>query len=400
MKRLALASAVFGSCSTAALAGGLDRTGLPMDILFEDGNYVEFGFARTEPTLSGRGTGNVVPWTLNPSGRIAGGTRYPGTGLGFNNVSLGFKFDITDQLSAAVRFSQPFGSDIEYEGDSDTTELGGTTAIADSEMITAMLRYKFDENWSVHGGIRIDRASGNISLSGLAYGIPQAFVPPGSPAFAGGFNGYSVELEQRTDVDWLAGFAYEIPDIALRFAVTYNSPISHDFETTEKYLGTKIGTSSTEVELPQSVNVDFQTGIAEDTLLFASFRWAEWSEFKINPELFSEASGAGLVELNDVRTWTVGLGRRFTDDFAAQASFSWEETESDDLVSPLDPKNGLFAIGLAGAYDVSEEVTVSLGARYTWLGNARPETGTPDTARAEFNDNSAVTLGFSIGYRF
>ncbi len=400
MKRALLATAIFGTASGAAVAGGLDRTGQPIDLLFEDGNYAEFGFAHTSPTLSGVGTGNVVPWPFNPSGQIAPGSRYTGTSDDFNNITLGVKIDFTDQLSGALEFSQPFGSDINYEGDSDTTELGGTSAIADSDTLTAMLRYKFTENWSVHGGVRVDRASGDITLSGLAYGIPQAFVPPGAPAFAGGFNGYSVELEERTDVGWLAGFAYEIPDIALRVAVTYNSAITHDFDTTERYLGNEIGTSSTEVELPQSVNIDFQTGIAEDTLLFGSFRWAEWSEFKIDPKLFTQAAGGGLVSLQDSRTWTLGVGRRFTDEFAARASFSWEETDSDDLVSPLAPTNGLFAIGLGGAYDVSENVTLSAGARYSWLGNSRPETGTPDTPRAEFRDNSALTVGFSVGYRF
>ncbi|MEM0936043.1 MAG: outer membrane protein transport protein [Pseudomonadota bacterium] len=400
MKSAFLMSAILGTASSAALAGGLDRTNLPIDILFEDGNYAELGFSHTTPTISGSGTGDVVPWQLNPAGRIQGGTRYSGTGDTFSNVFAGVKFDITGQLSAAIQFEQPFGSDITYDGDSDTTELGGTSAIADSDMITAMLRYKFTENWSVHGGVRIDRAGGEIDLSGLAYGIPQAAVPAGAPAFAGGFNGYSVELDQRTDVGWLLGFAYEIPDIALRVAVTYNSPISHDFDTTESYLGSTIGTSTTEVELPQSINVDFQTGIAEDTLLFGSFRWAEWSEFIIEPELFTAASGVGLVELQDERTWTIGLARRFTDEFAARASFTWEETDGDDLVSPLDPTNGLFAISLGGAYDVSDTVTISGGARYSWLGNSRPETGTPDTARAEFRDNSALTVGFSVGYRF
>lgn len=400
MKRALLASAILGTASSTALAGGLDRTGLPIDILFEEGNYAEFGFARTFPTLSGVGTGTVVPWPGNPTGQIPSGTRYSGTGDDFNSVSLGVKIDFTEQFSGALQFSQPFGSDITYEGDSDTTELGGTSAIADSEMLTALLRYKFNENWSVHGGVRVDRAAGDIDLSGLAYGIPQAFIAPGTPAFAAGFNGYSVELEERTDVGWLAGFAYEIPDIALRVAVTYNSAITHDFDTTERFLGTEIGASTTEVELPRSVNIDFQTGIAEDTLLFGSFRWAEWSEFKIDPELFTQAAGGGLVDLQDVRTWTLGLGRRFTDDFAAQASITWEETDSDDLVSPLAPTNGLFAIGLGGSYDVSENITLSAGARYSWLGNARPETGTPDTARAEFRDNSALSLGFSLGYRF
>ncbi|RDC74511.1 hypothetical protein DLJ49_04280 [Rhodovulum sp. 12E13] len=394
------AALVIGASPLAAFAGGLDRTGQPVGILFEPGNYAELSFARTMPSFSGRGTGLVSAWPLNPTGRIPAGTAYSGVALDFSNLSAGVKVDVTERLSAAILFSQPFGADIEYNGDSDTTELGGTEAVADSDQLTAMLRWRFDDNWSVHGGLRIDRGSGEITLSGLAYGIPQAAVPPGAPPFAGGFNGYSVELDQRTDVGWLAGVAYEIPEIALRVALTYNSPIVHDFETTEFYLGRKIGKSTTEVELPRSVNIDFQTGIAEDTLLFGSFRWAEWSEFRIDPELFTAASRGGLVSLQDSRTWTLGLGRRFTDAFAGQVSIAWEETDENDLISPLAPDNGYFALGLGGSYDVAENVTLSAGARYTWVGNSRPETGTPDTPRATFDDNSALTLGVSIGYRF
>jgi len=394
------ASALLASTAGGALAGGLDRTGQPVDLLFEEGNYAEFAVSRTMPALSGAGTGNVAPWPLNPAGRIPAGTDYSGVGLDFSSVSAGVKFDITDSLSAALLFSQPFGADIEYDGDSDTTELGGTTAIAESDQLTAMLRYRFDDNWSIHGGVRIDRGSGDITLSGLAYGIPQAAVPPGAPAFSGGFSGYSVELDRTTDAGWLLGAAYEIPEIAFRAAITHNSAIVHDFDTTEYYLGQKIGESTTEVELPRSVNIDVQTGIAEDTLLFGSFRWAEWSEFRIDPELFTAASGAGLVDLDDSRTWTLGLARRFTDDFAGRVSFSYEATDSDDLVSPLAPTNGFFAIGLGGSYEVAENVTLSAGARYSWIGNSRPETGTPDTPRARFEDNSALSVGLSIGYRF
>jgi long-subunit fatty acid transport protein len=400
MIRKLVAAALAAGTSVPALAGGLDRTGQPIDLLFQDGGYAELNFARTMPALSGEGTGAVAAWPLNPTGRIPPGTGYSGVGLDFSNLRAGVKVDITDRLSAALLYSQPFGADIEYNGDSDRTELGGTTAIADSDMVSAMLRYRLDARWSVHGGIRIDRGSGDITLSGLAYGIPQAAVPTGAPPFAGGFNGYSVELEERTDVGWLAGVAYEIPEIALRVALTYNAPIVHDFETTEYYLGRKIGESTTEVELPRSVNIDVQTGIAEDTLLFGGVRWAEWSAFRIDPELFTAAAEGGLVDLDDSVTWTLGLGRRLTEQVALQASTTYEAVDGDDLVSPLAPTNGLFAIGLGGSYDVTEDVTLSAGARYSWIGNARPETGTPDTARARFEDNTALSLGASIAYRF
>ena len=396
MSRIVALSTLFGSVSSLALAGGLDRTGQPIDILFEDGNYAELSFARTMPEISGEGLGIAPIPGIFPG--FPPGTGYDDVGLPFNSFSASVKFDITEELSAALRFSQPFGSDIEYDGDPLRTELGGTSAFADSDMITALLRYKFTDNWSVHGGLRIDRASGEIDLGGLAYGA---------------VNGYNVELEERTDVGWVAGVAYEVPEIALRVALTYNSAITHDFDTTESGplvdpdgpgplppLPLLDGTSTTEVELPRSVNIDFQTGIAADTLIFGSFRWAEWSEFRIDPENFEAVTGGGLVDLQDSRTWTIGVGRRFTDRFAGQASVSYEATDSDDLVSPLDPTNGFFAVGLGGAYDVSENVVLSAGARYTWFGNSRPETGTPDVARAAFEDNTALTVGVNVGFRF
>lgn len=396
MTRTLLASALLASASTTALAGGLDRTGLPIDILFEDGNYAELTFARTLPNLSGTGVGIAPIPGIFPG--LPAGTSYSGVGLDFNNISAGVKFDINEQLSAALIFEQPFGSDIEYSGSSFATELGGTSAFAESNMITAILRYKFDENWSAHGGIRILRSSGEIELGGLAYGA---------------VNGYAVDLDGETDVGWLLGVAYEIPDIALRVALTYNSAITHDFDAAESGppidpdgpgpippLDLLNGDTSTEVSLPQSVALDFQTGIAEDTLLFGSVRWAEWSEFLIDPENFVGVTGGGLVDLDDTTTWTLGVGRAFTDVFRASTSFTYEMTDSDDLVSPLAPTNGLFAWSVGGAYDVSDDVTLSAGVRYTWLGNARPETGTPDVARAEFRDNSALTLGLGIGYRF
>lgn len=396
MGRIVALSALFGSVSSMALAGGLDRTGQPIDILFEEGNYAELSFARTMPEISGEGVGIAPIPGLFPG--FPAGTGYDGVGLDFNTFSASVKVDITDALSAAIRFSQPFGSDIEYDGDPGLTELGGTSAIADSDMITALLRYRFTDTWSVHGGLRIDRASGEIDLGGLAYGT---------------VSGYSVELEERTDVGWVAGVAYEVPEIALRVALTYNSAITHDFDTTESGplvdpdgpgplppLPLLDGTSTTEVELPRSVNIDFQTGIAADTLIFGSFRWAEWSEFRIDPENFEAVTGGGLVDLQDSRTWTLGVGRRFTESFAGQASVSYEATDSDDLVSPLAPTNGFFAVGLGGAYDVSENVVLSAGARYTWFGNARPETGTPDVARASFEDNTALTVGVNVGFRF
>ncbi len=41
---------------------------------------------------------------------------------------------------------------------------------------------------------------------------------------------------------------------------------------------------SREVVTPQSVNIDFQTGIAANTLAFANIRWVHWDQFAVTPK--------------------------------------------------------------------------------------------------------------------
>ena len=53
----------------------------------------------------------------------------------------------------------------------------------------------------------------------------------------------------------------------------------------------------TTITTPQSVNLDFQTGIMADTVAFANVRWVNWKDFSIQPYKFGKVSEAvgGLV---------------------------------------------------------------------------------------------------------
>jgi long-subunit fatty acid transport protein len=403
MKRALLAAPLLALGATGAAAGGLDRSLQPIALIFSEGNYAEFGFSRTIPNIGGTGVG-IAPFPPFSTG-LAAGTSYSSVGGTFNIVTGGVKFDLSEDLSAAILVENPWAADIRYGGDPATTELGGTRALASSEAITAVLRWRFDDAWSAHGGLRIQRARGQITLNGRSYN------PRGIPN--GGVDGYEVDLADNTALGWLAGVAYERPEIALRVALTYYSAVTHDFDTTESGplidpdgplgplppLPLLDGSSVTEVSTPQAVNLDFQTGIAPDTLLFGQVRWAQWSEFLIDPELFETVTGVGLVDLDDTITWTLGVGRRFDETWAGSVSVAYEEG-SDPLVSPLAPTNGFWALGLGGSYALNETTTLSAGLRYTWLADAMPETGTPDVARADFTDNDALTFGVKIGFAF
>ena len=379
-----------GAALTASQAGaiGLDRSNQDVTAIFEEGNVLELGYGRVFPEISGRdGDFALVPGT---------DSEYDGVGEDFLNVSASLKFDITPDISMAVIVDQPFGADILYP-ESAGSNLGGTSADLDSIATTIVGRYKINESFSVHGGLRGEKLNGLIRLNGVAYG---------------GLSGYEVELADDTAYGYVLGAAYERPEIALRVALTYNSAIEHDFDSTETLGGAPIGLlpvtanggldglGTTEVETPASWNLDAQTGVAKDTLVFANIRYAEYSQTLVSPEFFSLATGgASLTNIEDNVSAQIGVGRRFNDMFAAQAAIGYEP-EKDDLVSPLDPTNGKRWVSLGGAYKANEQVTLSAGVRYTFLGDATPETGTPDTARASFEDNDALAVGMSIATRF
>lgn len=479
MNRLLTSMSVLAATAGGAFAGGLDRTGQPIQSLFEpggaNGHYVELGYARTYVNLDGEGVGIDSYSKADPSLAfldVLPGTTYSNVGNDFSSLSGTLKFQFTDQLSGAIIFEQPYGSDVSYSGDPMSTELGGTSTVAETSSATFYLRYKFDDRWGLHGGLRLQKAKGDITLSGRAYGLPgdvafatasdyaagaaqaqTAAISAAAAAEAAGaaaaqaaaagmadvaaqyqaaaeqyaagakqagamaeqaagaaqtvaetVNGYNVELEEDYAVGYVIGASYEIPEIAARVSLTYNSAITHEMKTRET--GPEIfgigsifdGTSTTEVKTPQSVNLEFRTGIAADTLLFGSVRWVDWSEFKIDPKYFTEATGEGLVELDDTTTWALGIGRRFTDNWAGSVAMSYE-APGDDLVSPLAPSTGATSVSVGASYTMND-VSITAGVRHTWLGDAYAETGTPDVKRAYFSGNSATSVGVRIGYNF
>jgi long-chain fatty acid transport protein len=375
MKRFLTTVAALAAATTSAQAGGIDRSGQPLGALFEAGRYFELSFGYVSPTIEGTDIlGNRID-------DVAGNYTLPG---------FSYKMDINDAWSFALNYDQPFGSDVVYGGDSATSMLGGTSAIADSVALTGILRYKFDENFSVHAGVRAQRSDGTILLSGLAYGGP----PPN------GLSGYNVTLDSDTAPGYVIGVAYEKPEIALRVALTYNSKVTHDFATTERIGTTQVAPGSeTEVETPQSVNLDFQTGVAEDTLLFGNIRWVDWTQFTIDPVFFgSRANGAGLVNLEDTVTYTLGVGRRFNETWSGSFSLTYEP-KTDRLVSPLSPYDGRFGTTVGVVYN-RDNMKVTGGVNYSWLGDADPETGTPDAQRASMRDNTSVGVGVKVGWSF
>lgn len=373
----------------AAMAEGLDRSGTPIDIIFEKGNYAEVSLGVVDPDITGRDfAGNNV-------GDV---------GDDFTILGGGIKLDFGGPVSFALIYDEPYGSDILWPGARSGTLLGGTKADAESDGLTVLIKYQATDRISVYGGPRVASAEGEIVLGGLGFSA-------GALAGTGpDLNGYTATFDSTTGVGAVVGAAYEIPDIALRASFTWHSSIDIDMKTTEAFPSSNLGgapvgsgitgpaatTGTTDVTLPETFKLAVQSGIAKNTLLFGSVRYADWQEFSLIPPVLQR----DLATLDSAITYEIGIGRRFTERLSGRISYTLDDSDGDDLVSPLAPTDGSQAISIGAKYKLTDTIDISGGIRYTLLGDARPEIGTPDTPLADFDDNDAISAGLTLGVHF
>ncbi|OED47810.1 hypothetical protein AB838_14400 [Rhodobacteraceae bacterium (ex Bugula neritina AB1)] len=364
MKKRFAAPVALALIPAAAMAGGVDRSGQSLAPLFENGNYAEFSLGYVSPDVSGTALGVE-------SGDMVGSHL---------QVGAAYKRDINDRLSFALIFDQPFGADVDYPAGTGYV-FQGATAELNSNAISGVLRYKFNDNFSVHGGIRLQTLEAEVS-------IPV-------------FGNYAATGDRDQSFGYLVGVAYERPDIALRIALTYFSEVDHDIDTVETGGGLPAGlATTTSISTPQAVNLDFQTGIAKDTLLFGQIRWVEWSQFNISPSFYTGTLiGAPLVSFSDDRyTYTLGVGRSFNENWSGSVSVSYEETLG-GFQSNLSPTDGRLGLTIGAKYKQGN-MTLSGGVNITRVGSAQTVVSRAPFATSAFGDNTSVGVGFKVGYNF
>ncbi len=426
---------------TGAFAAALDRSGQSIAAFLQPGNYFEAGISVLDPTVEGQEAGTSA--TTRDISDMAGDYYFPSAAL---------KFQLTENFSFGLLYDQPFGADAEYSGNNifvaaptdrvlstlpiTTTAIGGattgsTSVEVDTQNISMILGFQPTENFNFYGGGVYQTIKGNVKLRGSAYSV---------------FNGYDANIKEDSAVGWLAGAAFQIPEIALKASVTYRSEIDHEFVANENLsLATPLANAApmlggivppallpaisqaiggfaaansadgkTKITTPQSVNLDFQTGIMADTVAFANVRWVDWSSFSIRPYKFGLASeavgplvqrpnGFNLVEYEDDQiSATVGVGRKLSEQWAGNISVGWD-SGAGNPVSTLGPTEGYWNVGLGVQYSPAPNYFIAGGVKYFMLGDAKAQTGAQAGGSdyvAEFEDNDAWGYGLKIGYRF
>ena len=263
------------------------------------------------------------------------------------------------------------------------------TAKLSTNALTAILKYTTETNFSVYGGLRYQTMEADAI-------VPFVF-------------GYQASAERTDGWGWLAGAAWEKPEIALRVALTYYSKIDHDFDNvretgfyplTSPLAGQAYDvTTQTTVATPQAVNLEVQSGIAKDTLVFGSVLWTNWSDFEIAPTQYALVTGGAALDdyAYDSWTYTLGLGRRFTENWSGAVTAAWEPSDG-SYRKNLGPRDGYTRLGVAATYEVGK-VEVTGGLSYFWIGDTETAAG-PVAPATQFDGNTAWGAGLRVGYHF
>ena len=454
---LAIAVASIGAIGSAH-AAGLDRSGQDVSAFLQDGTYAELVYTYIDADVSGkdnggRATGDVAeaydfarfgvkadindtfsvgvlydePWgaavqyggsnnfvsqgadtTVNAlTGGLAPNVATAQAGLSQAQAGIAqlqaaiaqtaaAGGDITAlqaQLASTVTTARSLGSALNVASTAEAQQGQGTNVEIRTQNATLLLGAKLGEkkNFQIYGGPQMQRLTGEVHLRGIAYE---------------GMQGYDANIGADMGYGWVAGVAYHKPEIALKAALTYRSEVEHERSIAEVVPATTYaGSQNFKVTLPESWNLDFQTGINPTTLLTAKVRYVPWSDFDIRPPQYGNVTALGNNNVPlpivgyDKDQWSaeVGLGKKVSDKLAVSGSVGYD-SGAGNPVSTLGPIKGYYSLGLGAKYNVTPEWSVSVGGKYLKFGDATAQL--PNGVKVgEFDDNDGFIAGVKLAYQ-
>ena len=371
--------AVLLATTSMATAGGMDRATTGTSTLFEKGSYAELSYASTAPSI-----GPNANLLLG----LAGGMNVTQS---FTTTQFSFKTDLNDKLSVAISSNNnPFGVDVDFDdfatGGGAYAGITSLRANLGSTAVTSMARYKITDRVSAIAALKYQTVSGTADVS-----------VPLSAASGAAVDG-DVSLTRASDTNFIVGASYEIPEIALRVVGTYESEATFDPSVIAETIGANTGPG--QIKTPEVLMLEFQSGVAANTLVFGSIRHAKWEDAQV--KMSAAYDNAQLSDFDNSTTYTLGVGRKFSDSFSASLSASVDTGDGDDA-SLLAPTGGSTAISLGGKYTLNNGMAISGGVSHrvynsaTWYGSDSELGGGDDVT---FGDNSVTTLGMKLSVSF
>lgn len=339
-------------------AGGFDNTGRPFGIIFDGegkAHELRWAFTRVLPDirLSLRATQGT-----NPNNE----TRLDSLVPHYHHREWGLRWRLSEEVSCALRVEQPFRALVRYPDDRLTYRtVAGQTAVApvesryDSESITTACRRDFNgesHRLVVFAGPKHQQVAGFFSADLSDQPLGQT-------------DNLSVNLNGGSEWGYIAGAAFELPDIAFRASLIYHNEIAYRLQgrsvTPVAGLPARVEAKAmSRTHSPQAWHLGLQSGIAQNLLLYLEAKWSEWS--KVDEILVQDGVANPRLSLyqNDTLDVELGIVHRASERLRWGASYSSGiKLGGQNLPPGVDSENLRDPQG--------QRHTFTLGAKY-WLG--------------------------------
>ena len=215
---------------------------------------------------------------------------------------------VTDKLHLGIALGAVGGSSLDYGSD-----WAGAVLLEDITL-TAMqvnpsLSYKLNGQWSVGAGVQFSWAA---------------------------FQQTTSMLTAKQDTDWAYGYNLGVmytPTDKLKLGASYRSKLEHEFNNDVKGLGNVANSLSTDIALPEIIDVSASYALNSQLDLLASIqfhRWSAWDETVLD---FGATDFGGIPikrDWDDVWKFAVGADYQLNSDWRLKAGFSYETSPQDD----------------------------------------------------------------------
>ncbi len=386
-------------------AGGLERSGYNIDLLFDTGRLtVESAVTFVAPQRKLKNVRDLdpTPYVPIPSGTRGGGdlSVLPASATGSENYwasRIGVKAAIGDAADCMFDHSEPWGAHKRP-----TRDWAGANEDVETKLSS--------DSYAVTCSYRLDAGPGQIRLIGGSFyqevsGFQEQLIN-------GGIGRLDLE---GAGWGWRAGLAYEIPEYAFRASLVYNSEVRLDDITGTLDLSQVLGVPAFDIhgaqDIPDVLELKLQSGIAPDWLAFGAIKWTDWSQLQKVP--FCSAAVTGACTTSNSMTsldlgyrdgWMVtgGLGYKFTDQWSGAVHLAWDRGTAQGFGTATDT----WTLGLGAAYAPNSNIELRIFGALALLTGGRSETVILDgekygqRANYEFDDDIAAGVSSSLRVRF
>ncbi|MBN7808951.1 transporter [Agrobacterium rosae] len=394
------------SVYSPALAGGLERGGYNIDLLFERSPYA--AEATATYVMPQRKLKNAQDTITGPDGNLSTTPGYSYSSTADDSESywsprIGIKAGIGEAADCMFDYSQPYGAHINpgarWAGANDNIETK-----VESDNYAATCSYRFDAG---PGQLRLIGGANYLRMDGFK---ERLLIAPEALGFA--FSGVGRLDLEGDGWGWRAGAAYEIPEYAFRASLMYYSQVKLDEVTgtvdlTQVPVGSVYAGTVVPVEgstaVPDALELKLQSGIAPDWLAFGSVKWTDWSQLQRIP-FYNNGVEITSLDLGYRDGWTItgGIGHKFNEQWSGALSVTWDRGTSPEIGTQTD--TWLFSAGVS--YALTENVEIRLGGVLGILtggeSSASSIDGIPvgDEASYEYDSDLVAALSTSLKVKF